>query len=165
MHHFREDIRERISPATHSKFQVREIDLGKETLERRMGMRSHTRVREAIGEWLVGVQRFDSFFIQLDLAYLELRMGCWGYALSYVFPEVVHISPLISRESYSLMLSLPPQWRRSNMLIVHTIEQLWPELLCHPINRYGDFRDYAQKIRRAIMKPNLVAKKLREMMG
>ncbi len=138
--------------------------LNAETLERRMGMRSHTRVREAIGEWLVGVQRFDSF-LQLDLAYLELRMGCWGYALSYVSPDVVHISPLISRESYSMMLSLPPQWRRSNMLIVHTIERLWPELLCHPINRYGDFRDYARKIRRVIMKPSLVTKKLRKMMG
>ncbi len=139
--------------------------LDAETIERRLGMRPHTRVREAIGEWLVGVQGFESFFTQIDLAYLELRMGCWGYALSYVFPEVVHISPLISRESYSLMLSLPPQWRRSNMLIVHTIDRLWPELLGHPINRYGDFRDYARKIRRVIMEPKLVTKKLRKMMG
>ena len=92
-------------------------------------------------------------------------MGCWGYALSYVLPEVVHISPLISRESYSLMLSLPPQWRRSNKLIVHTIQRLWPELLDHPMNRYGDLRDYARKIRRVIMEPKLVTKKLRKMMG
>jgi len=133
--------------------------------ERKVTLRPHTRVRDAIGEWLGGVRGFDSFFTRIDLAYLELRMGCWGYALSYVLPEVVHISPLISRESYSLMLSLPRQWRRSNKLIVHTIQRLWPELLDHPMNRYGDLRDYARKIRRVIMEPKLVTKRLRKMMS
>jgi len=135
-----------------------------ETIERRMGMAPHPRVRAAVAAWLADAPEGDAFQT-LDLAYLELRMGCWGYALSYVLPEVSHVSPMVGRTAYESMLSLPPAWRRENRLILDTIGLLWPDLLEVPINRYGNFRDGLSLLTRALRNPHLVAKKLRKLRG
>jgi len=133
-------------------------------LERRLGMRSHREVRAAIETWLRSVADLDAY-LQLDLAYIELRMGPWAFPQCYSAPEVQNVAPMISREAFAAMLSLPPQWRRDNALILHTIERLWPELLDFPINSYGDYRDVLRKAGKAIRNPHLVAKKLRKMRG
>jgi hypothetical protein len=127
-------------------------------------MPAHPRTREAVAAWLPGVAGLDPF-LQLDLAYLELRMGCWAYAQSYVAPDIPEISPMISRESFAAMLSLPPSARRSNALILTSIRMAWPELLELPINRYGDWRDRLRLVRRALAEPRLVVKKLRKRFG
>ncbi len=106
---------------------------------------------------------------QLDLAYLELRMGCWGFAPSYASVTPLRLHPLISRRSFVAMLSLPPDWRRmqdrSNRMIQAVVRQGWPELLDLPISRYGDYRDRTGLVLRALRQPHLVTKKLRKMFG
>jgi hypothetical protein len=136
-----------------------------EGLAARLGMPAAPEVTEAIAAWLPGVEGFDAF-LKLDLAYLELRMACWGFAISYCSPHRHTVSPLVSRESFAAMLSLPPSWRRmengSNRMLRTCIASRWPELLEVPIGRYGDWRDTVSLARRAIRKPYLVAKKLRK---
>ncbi len=131
----------------------------------RMGMPMERRALEAVSEWLPSVEDLPGL-LQLDLAYTELRMGCWGFALSYGNARPIDIHPLISRESFAAMLSLPPEWRRmaagSNRMIGEVITQDWPELMDLPISRYGDWRDQWGTIRRAIENPYLIVKKIRK---
>jgi hypothetical protein len=129
----------------------------------RFGMPFHPRVRDAVAAWMPGVERFDAF-LKLDLAYMELRMGCWAYAQSYVMPDIPEVSPMISRESFSAMLSLDPQARRGNAVTLTSIRMAWPELLALPINRYGDYRDQLHLARR-VWDHKHVRKKLRKLFG
>lgn len=140
-----------------------------EGLWARIGMPSHPRGVAVVAEWLDALRRdlgdLPSLLV-LDLAYLEIRMGCWGFALSYTKSQPTDIHPLISRDSFSAMLSLPPEWRRmkkgTNLMIQSVIRQGWAELLELPISRYGDWRDMANTLRRIGKQPHLVAKKLRK---
>ena len=120
-----------------------ETEIDVDRLLPRFGMPAHPRIRAAVAVWLSGVEGFDPF-LKLDLAYLELRVGCWAFAQSYVMPDLPEVSPMMSRDSVEAMLSLPPAARRTNGLILTGIRIAWPELLDLPINRYGDWRDRFQ---------------------
>lgn len=143
-----------------------------EGLWARMGMPPHPRGLAAVERWLQHLRNdlgaLPSLLI-LDLAYLEIRMGCWGFALSYTNSDPTDIHPLIGRDSFAAMLSLPPEWRRmrdgTNLMIQSVIHQGWPELLDLPISRYGDFRDRISLVRRIRRHPHLVVKKLRKLFG
>jgi len=135
-----------------------------ETIMARFGMPKHPRVRAAVDAWMPSIAGFDPF-LQLDLAFLELRMSCWGCASAYANPIVKQIHPMISRESFATMLSLPPKWRRNNYMILEGVRDAWPELLELPINRYGDYRDFLRMVTRAASNPYLVLKVLRKRFG
>lgn len=130
----------------------------------RFGMPVHDEVVAAVEAWMRTVPDVDGY-LTMDLAYLELRMSCWAFAQAYATPNNYAIHPMISRESFAAMLSLPPQWRRSNRMITRGIELAWPELLDLPINRYGDYRDMLRPLGRAMRNPNLVIKKIRKRFG
>lgn len=133
-------------------------------LTSRFGMRPHPRVEKALEAWLPSVAPFDSF-LKLDLAYLELRLACWAFSQAYASPTVRHMYPLVSRASYSEMLALPPEWRRSSRMITRSIELFWPELLRFPFNKFGDWRDGARMMKRAAFSPHLITKKIRKVFG
>lgn len=134
----------------------------------RFGMPRDAEAVAALEPWLESVKGLPSLLI-LDLVYLELRMGGWGFAPSYATPRPVTCLPLISRKAFTDMLRMPADWRRqsggSNRLILEMIRQAWPELLDMPIGRYGDYRDKLRKVQRAIREPHVVMKKLRKMFG
>lgn len=145
-----------------------ETEISAQTIAARMGMPIHPRVIQAIEPWLDTVAGFDAFQ-KLDLAYLEIRMGCWGFAPAYCGHRPMDLHPLISREAFAAMMALPPDWRRmadrTNPMITEIIRQNWPELLDMPISLYGDYRDRMNLIRRAIANPYLIVKKLRKKFG
>ncbi len=128
------------------------------------GMPSHPDVTKAVVTWRDKAPQLDAFSM-LDLAYIELRMGCWAFPQSYCADHVQDVHPLIGRKTFSLMLSLPPEWRRSNRLITETVKIFQSDLLSIPINQYGDYRDYTDKIIRMINNPKAVLKKLRKLRG
>ncbi len=142
---------------------TRDMTLGVADLVPRFGMPQADAVTEATADWLWGVQHFNAL-TQLDLAYIELRMSAWSAAQTYAQSFVNHLHPLIAREIYSLMLDLPPEAKRGNLLIKSAIAQSWPELSDVPINRYGDYRDLLHAALSAT-DPKRVAKKLRKMFG
>ena len=130
----------------------------------RFGMPSSQTVFEATEEWLEQLPNLNSF-IKLDLAYLELRLSAWAFAQAYSgVMNMSRIHPMICRETYALMLALPPEAKRGNRMIIEGIRQRWPELLEMPINRYGDYRDKLQFIRK-MLRPKAVIKKLRKLYG
>lgn len=134
----------------------------------RMGMPLDQEALPPVETWLAGVAGLPTL-LRLDLAYMELRMGCWGFAPSYASVLPLRLHPLISRENFTAMLSLPPEWRRrhnrTNRMIREVIAAGWPELLDLPISRYGDYRDPLSVLSRALTKPHLVAKKIRKLFG
>ncbi len=130
----------------------------------RTGLAPLPRLRDAVARWLAGLPTRDPFQI-LDLFYLENRMGPWAFAQSYANPRVRQVSPMISRRVFEAMLSLPPEWRRSNRMMRETIAVSWPELLEAPINRWGDHRDLTSKLLRAVRRPQLIVRKLRRMVS
>lgn len=138
----------------------------------RMGMPRHPRGIAAVERWLRNLRNYSGelpSLLILDLAYLEIRMGCWGFALSYTNCNPTDIHPLIGRDSFTAMLSLPPDWRRmqngTNLMIQTVIRKGWPEILDLPISRYGDYRDRLGLVNRIRQHPHLVAKKLRKLFG
>ena len=131
----------------------------------RFGMPPHDEVIDAVESWLTHLPEGIDTFLLLDLAYLELRMGPWAFAQTPGTLPVREAHPLISRRSFEDMLSLPPEWRASNRMILRSIELHWPELLELPINRFGDWRDPARQIERAVRRPHLVVKRLRKRFG
>ncbi len=139
-----------------------DTEISADTIVARFGMPPSSEVHAAVEEWQRSVTSFDPF-LALDLAYMELRMGCWAFAQAYTLPEVQNIHPLISRPAFTAMLSLPPEWRRENRMPREAIAQTWPDLLALPFNRYGDYRDTLNTVSRAIRQPHLVAKKARKM--
>ncbi|MEO1425145.1 MAG: hypothetical protein AAFV09_18500, partial [Pseudomonadota bacterium] len=95
----------------------------------RFGMPANPAVRAAVEAWLPSIAHIRDPFLRLDLAYLELRMGCWAFAQAYVAPGLPEVSPMISRRCFQAMLSLPPDWRRGNRMILDSVRLAWPELL------------------------------------
>ncbi|MCR9059174.1 MAG: hypothetical protein NXI02_17690, partial [Rhodobacteraceae bacterium] len=142
--------------------------LDAEGITARLGMPISDKVVDAVRDWLDNTQGFDAL-TTLDLAYLELRMGCWGFASAYGDYSPIDIHPLISRSSFTAMMSLPADWRimheRTNKMIVETVRLGWPEILEFPINRYGDHRDRFSRLRRVVAQPHLAIKRLRKRFG
>ncbi len=121
-------------------------------------------VLSAAEEWLAPISHFDSFFI-LDLAYLELRMSAWGFCDSYVKPRHCEIHPMISRENYTDMLSLPPEVRRKGTIYSKAIAALWQEISEIPVNKYGNYRDILRPAKEAIRNPKRASRKIMQIVG
>ena len=75
----------------------------------------------------------------LDLAYVELRLGCWAGASVYGHPvSFPSLSPFNSHMIYQRLLSLPTGYRISRQFVRDYLNLLWPELQSLPFNRaYG----------------------------
>jgi hypothetical protein len=121
-------------------------------------------VLRAVEEWLAPVSHLDAFLI-LDLAYIELRMSAWGFCDSYVKPRHCEINPMISRENYTEMLSLPPAMRRKGDIYSKVIALLWREISEIPVNRYGNYRDILRPATEAIRNPKRASRKIRQIVG
>jgi len=145
-----------------------DTEITPEGLWARMGLPSHPDGIEAVADWLEEVRGLPSL-LKLDLAYLELRVGSWGFDTVYASPVRRPLQPLVSRAVYSAMLSLPHDWRRmqghSNRMVQEVIRQGWPDLLDLPIGCYGDWRDKTRLVARALKNPHLVLKVLRKRFG
>ncbi len=72
----------------------------------------------------------------LDLAYIELRLGCWAGA-AMPGHDVPHptLSPFNSIDCYERMLSLDYGYRVDQRMCYDFIRHLWPDLLSVPVNR------------------------------
>ncbi len=141
-----------------------DLELDGRGLVARTGMPVHQEVVDAVDGWLQGLPAVDTYHA-LDLAFIELRLGCWGFSQAYATPEIRQIQPLIARESFVAMLSLPPDWRRSNRMVTRCIELSWPELLGQPFNAYGNYRDRVRLVERAVRDPRRIVRKLRKRFG
>ncbi len=110
--------------------------------------------------WLDAVPTMRPHHI-LDLAYIELRMGSWSSSQSYANGREVILPALGSYTAIEAMLTLPPEFRQGDGMVLSFIARFWPELLELPINLYGDHRDSIVLLKK-LMDPTRVYRKVRQ---
>jgi hypothetical protein len=89
----------------------------------------------AVAKWLGTLPSVDTF-TKLDMAYLELRMGCWATPkFTGRESNTIQIPPMSDREVLAAFLSLPHETRKSQDLCPAIVRTCWPELLDIPINK------------------------------
>ncbi|MGB7267919.1 MAG: hypothetical protein WBC90_00205 [Albidovulum sp.] len=129
----------------------------------RFGLPATPEISERLQHWLDELPPMDTYGM-LDQAYLEHRNGPW-YAVQFCAdPTLNRQAPIFTMRGVELMLSLPPDWKRSSRLGHEIILRLWPELLKYPFNTLGPWRDVVVKFQRVAQNPRLVIKKLRKML-
>ncbi|WP_252258975.1 hypothetical protein [Erythrobacter aurantius] len=119
---------------------------------------------KAVSSWYETLPSGLDPFQILDLAYLELRMGPWAYAQPRIANGPRSVHPLISYPQFRRMRSIPPEQRLDNGMIKRLIQANWDELLRVPINAYGDWRDYREKLMRGIRRPDRAMRKIKMLM-
>jgi hypothetical protein len=103
-------------------------------------------IRHRCGEWLERLGVKNSLTVW-GLLYNELFNGCWFGPLLYGFTSsALHILPFSHRRIIEIMLSLPTDYRRDNMLPIDVIKREWPELLRFPFNWPIGIRRYLYAI-------------------
>ncbi|WP_334128586.1 hypothetical protein [Sneathiella sp.] len=76
-----------------------------------------------------------------DLAYIELRLGCWaGVAMTGHDMPYPSISPFNSVDTFQKMMSFSDAYRANGALCEDITKKLWPELLSIPVNRAPGLR-------------------------
>ncbi|PWG03432.1 hypothetical protein [Sphingosinicella humi] len=126
----------------------------------RMALPRATAVDTAVSQWHQTVEDFDPL-LQLDLAYLELRVSCWAAVQAYSTLKPRRVYPLVSRRIFTGMLMLPPDWRRDERWIREAIRDSWPEALDVPFNSLGVVKDNLLLIRRAASRPGLIVRRIK----
>ncbi|WP_417807007.1 hypothetical protein [Thioclava sp.] len=130
-----------------------------ELLMRRFGLPKSPEIEAVLTTWLEDLPAMSALDI-LDLAYIDLRCGCW-YGVQFCSdPTLVRHAPLFNYAAVELMLSLPARMKRDQGMADAVIERLWPELLRYPYNSLGRVGDTRLKLQRALADPRLVLKKL-----
>jgi hypothetical protein len=130
-------------------------------LVERLHLPLHERFVDAVAAWLAPLEGLPVPFV-LDLAYVELRLGCWSGPQSYgsdAYGDT--LVPLAHREIFEAMLALPEDYRRAEQLAVDVCREAWPELLELPFNRYTGTRRASAALRRQAGRAARVARYLR----
>ena len=132
-----------------------------DVLMRRLGLVKSPEIEAAFAHWLEELPAMNAQDL-LDLAYIDLRCGCWYGVQFCADPTLVRHAPLFNYAAVELMLSLPADMKRTQKMADAVIERLWPELLGYPYNSLGRVGDTALKLQRVLADPRLVVKKLRK---
>jgi hypothetical protein len=128
----------------------------------RYGLPDVPELRNALDRWRARLPPTDAFGF-LDLAYHENRNGPWYAAQFCCDPTLVRHAPLITRPGVELLMSLPPEWKRTSRLSEAVIARAWPELARFPFNSQGWSRDLFLKLQRAVANPRVLVKKFRKL--
>lgn len=118
---------------------------------------------EAVDRWLSELPQNLTVYQVLDLAYIELRMATWAYAQPVMRETRRRLSPLISFNQFQRFSSLSHELRQRDGVMELLIKRQWPELLKVPTNRYGDYRDKVAILKKALLNPGKVIRKVRKM--
>lgn len=132
----------------------------------RLGLKYNSKIEIEIEKWLSELSEYDTFTI-LDLAYTELRVSPWAFAQSYSYEcigQMTQVSPFVNREIISLLFTLPAKARRDEIYIFEGISFLWPELLTIQFNKFNNYRDYLEIVKKLFI-PGLLVSKLRKMLS
>ncbi|MBE3038275.1 MAG: hypothetical protein IMZ62_05640, partial [Chloroflexi bacterium] len=113
--------------------------------------------RDRAQHWLESLPLKNSLTVW-GLLYNEDFNGCWFGPVIYGFTHNAScIWPFCHRRVIEIMLSLPAEYRQSNLLPRDVVESLWPELLSLPFNWPMGLQRYiyavkwrAEKIRKQI---------------
>ncbi len=95
--------------------------------------------------WLSELPGFNAFSI-LDLFYIEQRLSSHSAPQHYGCQvPLFEIAPLNQRRIIKSMMRLPYEYRRRQTLANDICEELWPELLELPFNKFTGYKIYYYK--------------------
>lgn len=105
------------------------------------------RFREEARTYLDGLKGFDTF-VQLDLLYIEQRLGCWA-SPSYLgnTRSKYEFTPFNQRQVFTSMMRLPCSYRRSQYLARDVCRIGWSELESMPFNECSGRRWLAHRLK------------------
>jgi len=106
-------------------------------------------IEDRARQWLEGLS-FLSTLTVLDLLLIEQRYGCWAGPQQYGhISSACRLFPFSHRRIFEIILGLPCDYRRRQLLPVDLIRSQWPELLHFPFNEPIGFGRYARVVRGA----------------
>jgi hypothetical protein len=106
----------------------------------RMNLPPLHRLQEALGDWLDELPDLPLSTL-LELAFVELRLGCWAAPHFYgAAPFSINLAPFSHREIFDILIRLPAAYRRNKVAATDIISTTWPELLGLPFNEYPGLR-------------------------
>jgi hypothetical protein len=98
--------------------------------------------KEKVNQWLDDLATNNTFTI-LDFLFIEQRLGSWAGPQQYGhITSAFRVYPMCHRKIFELMLSLPPDYKRSEMIATDLIKNLYPELLMFPFNKPSGLKRY-----------------------
>ncbi len=103
-------------------------------------LRPEPAYRDALETWRAGTPHQDVEEL-LDLAYLEMRVGCWASPQLYgAAPFTLSTIPVNRRDVFSAMLQLPTALRAAQRTAPAATALNWPELARLPYGRAPGLR-------------------------
>ena len=125
-----------------NKYDTTSSALSESILLKKIGIPAISELKKRASQWLQELPTKNSLTI-LDLFYLEQTLGCWAGPLHYgLVSNGFVVSPFVHRKIFEIMLSLPPEYRRNQLLARDLISTQWPELLYFPFNEYIGIKKY-----------------------
>ncbi len=136
--------------------------VGAADLLKRLKLPDNKQFEIELEKWIKDFPQLDLFTL-LDCAYIEHRMATWAFPQT-VSRDIVgpQIYPLITRESFTAMMSAPAEFRRSGQLFKAIVEKEWPELLVFPINQ-GTRWEKLRTVVHKLSKPGAVVMTFRKL--
>lgn len=142
------------------KRDAKDSSLSSDELLKRLQLPTIPEFDRAIKPWLHEINHLDTF-TKLDLAYIELRLGCWGMPQTYgnlKYGE--HFFPFSHRKIYEAILQMPPEFRSDQKIFDAICEMYWPELVHYPINTYSGIKKLLGVYQKAKRVPSYLYRKL-----
>ena len=102
------------------------------------------RTLHEVHRWMDALPSWMGTFEILDMAYLELRMGCWGGPRMWAEDGLFEgqFWPLCHRRIVDIMVSLPVEYKRAQQLAYDIVDLTWPELARWPYNQPSGLRKH-----------------------
>ncbi|MGF1605822.1 MAG: hypothetical protein ACFB22_05740 [Rhodothalassiaceae bacterium] len=108
-------------------------------MARRLQLPDLPSVLDAAQAWLDGLPQAvrDRPADVLDLAYVEMRLGCWDATSRYLFPgaQKAHLSVMATTLAIDTMMHLPQAYRQAGRFQEDMIAYGWPALGALPYNQ------------------------------
>jgi len=117
---------------------------------KRLGLPEEPAAVKSLDLWLRNASRIP-VETQLDLLYIEHRLGGWAGPHAYGYPFDVIICPFCDRQIFDAMLRLPSEWRSQHRLVSEIINRYSPDLATIPYQQFTGLRLlWTRLVRRAL---------------
>ncbi len=113
-------------------------------------------LRPDIDDWVDGISWLPRSAV-LDLAFNELRFGCWAMTQGPIQQALkLTMMPFAQRPIQAAFMAVPPLEKGTETLFTRIAELLWPETMTFAVNKYGDYRDVTAKLKKLFKRDHLV---------
>lgn len=122
----------------------------------RLTLPDDAELRPDIEAWIASMDFLPRSAV-LDLAFNELRFGCWAMPQAPIQHGIKRtMMPFAQRSIQNAFMSVPPTEKGTETLFRALGQSLWPEAMSFNINAFGDWRDTAYKWKKIFKRDHLV---------